>query len=97
MTTIKYNSPKAIIYKDRAKHYFRKFEGFGIQVKDLIEITNKNIKEIAVIISEEDGTQEIKYTTPQVWLEKGKAWTLEDGDLIENQIILPEKFLKTKQ
>ena len=92
MTKIRFNEAKAIIYKDKTKHYFRKFEGYGIQIKDLFEIQLKGVTKIAIIIT--DGEcQDIKYSTPSDWMKHGIAWRFEQGDIKENQIILPIKHM----
>ena len=52
MTAVQITDKKAVIHKNRDKHYFHKFKGFGIQFKDLCEIREdkRNIKKIAIII-----------------------------------------------
>jgi len=71
------------------KHYFRKYNGFGITLSLLKKLIETGCKKIVIIYRYDIGVW-IKYTVmPKTWFDKGITYQYEDKEL---QSILNIKY-----
>ena len=81
-------SDKVYITHREAKHFFVKYQGFGLSYNVLIELKAKECKKIILIYNKADGTQEVFTTYPNKSFEVGEVYEGENDDW---QRILPIK------
>jgi hypothetical protein len=77
-------------HRDRT-HFVKKYVGFGLSVGVMLYLKEKNVKEIVIIYTKVDGTQEVFYSTMHDWDKNAVKDSLGE---FEEQLFLPLKFFR---
>ena len=83
------------------KHFFRIFNGFGLNKRVLLELKNKGVGEVWVFFHRPTQT-ELWVAKVCDWIEKGRSWTwegnfgkrLHERIVSEEQLVLSEDFFR---
>lgn len=79
---------KYITRRNKEKHYFRKYKGYGISTNILHKLSEMNINKIILIEETQEGENRLETRTEEIWA-RGIRYTHKQAD---HQIILPKKY-----
>jgi len=77
--------------KNEAKHFFKKFEGYGFSFSILDKLKKKDCRGIVMIVKKKNGDEEAYFSSIDEFFEKGIPFKHDEFDF---QRILPLKFWK---
>lgn len=83
------NDKVFITYRSK-EHLFRKYDGFGLSYKVLLDLRKQDCRQIVIIY--DDGSEQVKYVTnPNNFMEHGTLHAFKRNDW---QRVLPRKYFK---
>lgn len=85
--------PTYITERNKTKHYFRKYEGYGMSTKILRLLKDSNVQNIIIIEETENEEKRKLTTTVNTYYEHGQYHTYKEAD---HQLILNIKYFKTE-
>lgn len=78
---------KYLMYKNRERHYFKKYKGYGISKSILDILKQENIREVIIIEELKNGERRKIETTTEKFYTRGIRHKYKQADY---QLILPE-------